>query len=249
MCGGAGFFAHKQVSREKHETSVSWKQAKRLVEAKGGRLLTLPQVHDYLQKDEEPTITPIVGSDGVRVFPHKVPYSSILGPKLLPFKVRGEFRCVLYQQGHRGGLAFSEALQVPEAHAIQAVLSFLPTGQVQGRTHLVKGFWTHVPYGLSYQIGGDFAAHLNTNTKGKNDENYYMPVGLTSFASYAGIVFHEVAGSTHTKFQGFTLGFGPTSNVLRFTVAQHTSFYNYALSHQVVIYYACALTLPSIFSR
>ena len=35
---------------------------------------------------------PILDSAGASSFPYSVPYTSILGPKTLPFKVQGEFR-------------------------------------------------------------------------------------------------------------------------------------------------------------
>ena len=92
MCA-AGFFAQR-IHIEKQETSFSWKHAKRFVEAKGARLLTLPEVHGYLQEGTELIKKVLVGPTGESRFPHTVPYQSILGPQLLPFKVY-VYACVL----------------------------------------------------------------------------------------------------------------------------------------------------------
>jgi len=112
-------------------------------------------------------------------------------------QVRGEFRFIKYQQGHRGAQTFADNFQVPEAQAIQAVLNQLPIGTSHGQTDLQSGSWDHVLFGVSYQSGGDNAAHFNSKKDAKNN-GQYTPVSLTAPAT--GIV-------DHMRGHGFKTGF------------------------------------------
>jgi hypothetical protein len=68
--------------------------------------------------------------------------------------------------------------EVTESECLAAVQALLPKGTIQGRTHLVAGSWGWVPPGCSVQshfthnVDGDWAAHFNSNSNGKNDGGY-----------------------------------------------------------------------------
>ena len=66
---------------------------------------------------------------------------------------------------------------MPKAQAVAAVLAVLPPGAVQGRKDLVVVKDDKLPYGASYQSGGDNAPHFGTNRAGRNG-GAYTPVGL-----------------------------------------------------------------------
>lgn len=58
-------------------------------------------------------------------------------------------------------------LSTAEAECVVQVKKALPPGTVQGRNHLSKGTWGHLPSGCSYKTGGDNSAFFNSNEAGK----------------------------------------------------------------------------------
>lgn len=72
---------------------------------------------------------------------------------------------------------------VSEAACLAAVQHLLPEGIVQGRLQLVTGNWGWVPSGCSVQSGGDWAAHYNRNSDGRNIGGHYTLVCVNSASS------------------------------------------------------------------
>lgn len=66
----------------------------------------------------------------------------------------------------------SGSLSTAEAECLVQVKNALPEGVVQGRLHLSRGTWSHIPVGCSYKSGDDNGAYWNNHAVGKDHGDF-----------------------------------------------------------------------------